>query len=271
MTKLHIRATDTPRLNLAHLWPYRDLIVFLAWRDVSVRYKQTVLGVAWAILQPLAAMAVFSLFFGSLLGVDSGDVPYPLFSYAALLPWQYFSTALTAIALSLVGNQNLVTKVYFPRLIIPLAASLPPVVDVAIAGLLYFGLMAFYGQALTWSLALLPVFLLLALLTALGFGLWLASLTVQYRDFRYVIPFLLQIWLFASPITYASDLVPEAWRPLYALNPMVGVIDGFRWALLGTAAPDPGPLLVSCVVTGLVLLGGLYYFRQTERIFADVI
>jgi lipopolysaccharide transport system permease protein len=268
---LVIQAESQVRLNLRELWPYRDLIFFLAWRDVSVRYKQTVLGVLWAVIQPFAAMVIFSVFFGELLGVESGNIPYPLFTYAALLPWQYFSSALGEIALSLVNNQTLVTKVYFPRLIIPIASALPPLVDVAIAGLIYLLLMLLYGVNFTWGLLLLPFFLALAILTALAFGVWLASLTVVYRDFRYIIQFMLQLWLFASPVMYASSIVPTTWRPLYSLNPMVSVIDGFRWALLGAESPALIPLAVSVAVVLSMLAGGLYFFRRIEGSFADVI
>ncbi len=258
-------------LKLHELWEYRDLLFFLAWRDISVRYKQTVLGAAWAIIQPFFTMLVFSLFFGRLGNIPSDGVPYPVFSYAALLPWHYFATALAASSDSLVGNSNLLSKVYFPRLVIPLASVLPPAIDFGIAFLVLLGMMLFYGITPTWNVIWLPLFLLLALVTALGVGLWLSALNVQYRDVRYTIPFLTQFWLFASPVAYPSSMVPEAWRPLYGLNPMAGVIEGFRWALLGTGT-GPGLLMVVSVIAALALLvSGAFYFRRMEKSFADVV
>lgn len=259
------------RVDLRELWDYRELLYFLVWRDVKVRYKQTALGVAWAILQPVATMVVFSLFFGRLAGVPSDGVPYPLFSFAALVPWTFFATGLAQAANSLVGSQNLVTKVYFPRLAIPAAAVLSGVVDFALAFLVLLGMMAAYGlppgPRLLWTVP----FLLLALVTALGAGLWLAALNVRYRDVRYVIPFLIQLWLLATPIAYPGSLLEEPWRTVYGINPMVGVVEGFRWALLGTGAP-PGPAVaVSALAALALLLGGALYFRRTERTFADVI
>ena len=258
-------------LNLGELWEYRDLLFFLAWRDLSVRYKQTLVGAGWAILQPFLSMVVFSLFFGRLAGIPSEGMPYPIFSFAALLPWQFFTTAMSNASNSLVGNASLLTKVYFPRLVIPTASVLPPIVDFGIAFIVLLAMMAYYGMALTWNVLWLPAFLLLALVTALGVGLWLSALNVEYRDIRYVIPFLAQFWMFASPVTYPSSLVPGQWRALYGLNPMAGVIEGFRWALLGTATA-PGPLVaVSALVALAVLVGGLVYFRRMEETFADVV
>lgn len=210
------------------------MLFFLSWRDISVRYKQTVLGAAWAIIQPFSTMIVFSLFFGRLAQIPSDGVPYPVFSYAALLPWQYFATAMTISSNSLVGSSNLLSKVYFPRLVIPLASVLPPAIDFAIAFLVLVGMMFYYGITLIWNLLWLPAFLLLALVTALGVGLWLSAMNVQYRDIRYALPFLVQFWMFISPVVYPSSMVPEPWRALYGINPMAGVIEGFRWALLGT-------------------------------------
>jgi len=258
-------------LKLRELWEYRELLYFLAWRDVSVRYKQTVLGAAWAIIQPFFTMIVFSIFFGRLAEIPSDGVPYPVFSYTALLPWQYFSTAMTNSSNSLVGSANLLSKVYFPRLVIPIASILPAVVDFVIAFVVLLGLMLFYGIMPTWNVIWLPLFLLLALVTALGVGLWLSAMNVQYRDIRYTVPFLIQFWMFASPVAYPSSMVPERWRALYALNPMVGVIEGFRWALLGTDTA-PGPLVAVSAVMALVLLvSGAFYFRRMEKTFADVV
>ena len=258
-------------LNLRDLWEYRELLYFLTWRDIKVRYKQTALGAAWAVIQPFFTMVVFSLFFGRLAGVPSDGIPYPIFAYSALLPWSYFAGALDRAGNSLVGSANLITKVYFPRLVIPLSAVLAGLLDFAIAFLVLIGMMLFYGITPTALVVALPFFLLLALLTALGVGLWLSALNVQYRDVRYTIPFLTQFWLFASPVAYPASLVPERWRALYGLNPMAGVVEGFRWALLGRAQP-PGPLLgVSVMVVILLFVSGLFYFRRMETTFSDVV
>jgi lipopolysaccharide transport system permease protein len=258
-------------LKLRELIEYRDLLFFLAWRDVSVRYKQTVLGAAWAIIQPFFSMVVFSIFFGRLAKIPSDGLPYPIFSYAAMLPWQYFATATSRSSNSLVGSSNLLTKVYFPRLVIPLASVLPAMIDFAIAFVVLLGMMVYYGIVLTWNVLWLPLFLLLALVTALGVGLWLSAMNVQYRDIRYAVPFLVQFWMFASPVTYPSSLVPEQWRALYGINPMASVIEGFRWALLGTTS-GPGPMTVVSAVAALFLLvSGAYYFRRMEKTFADVV
>jgi len=258
-------------LRLKELWEYRELLYFLVWRDIKVRYKQTVLGAAWAIIQPFFTMVVFSIFFGRLAGIPSDGLPYPIFAYCALLPWQLFAHAMTESGNSLVANQNLITKVYFPRLVIPLAAVLAGLVDFAVAFLVLVGMMAYYGIAPTIPAVTLPLFILLAIATALAVGLWLSALNVQYRDVRYTIPFLTQFWLFSTPIAYPSSLVPEGWRVLYGLNPMAGVVEGFRWALLGTRNA-PGPMLaVSVAVVVALLVGGLYYFRRMEKGFADVV
>jgi len=258
-------------LRLKDLIDYRDLLFFLAWRDVSVRYKQTVLGAAWAIIQPFFSMVVFSLFFGRLAKIPSDGVPYPIFSYAAMLPWQYFATAMTNSSNSLVGSANLITKVYFPRLVIPLASVLPGLVDFVIAFVVLLGMMAFYGIAPTWNVVWLPFLLLLALITALGTGLWLSALNVEYRDIRYAVPFLIQFWMFASPVTYPSSIIPEQWRALYGINPMAGVIEGFRWALLGTETGPGAMTAVSAVAALLLLVSGAVYFRRMEKTFADIV
>lgn len=253
------------------LWDYRELFYFLTWRDIKVRYKQTAFGAAWAVLQPFLTMVVFSLFFGSLAGISSGDVPYPVFAFAALVPWTFFATAVTLASNSLVEQERILAKVYFPRLIVPAAAVLACLVDLAIAFVVLLGMMLVYGIVPSAAIVTLPFFVMFAAATALAVGLWLSALNVQYRDVRYVIPFLVQLWLFASPVAYPSSLVPEPWDALYGLNPMAGVIEGFRWALLGEA-PPPGPMLaVSVAATAALLVGGLLYFRRMERSFADVV
>jgi lipopolysaccharide transport system permease protein len=258
-------------LDLRELWEYRELLYFLVWRDIKVRYKQTVLGAGWAILQPFLTMVVFSIFFGNLARVPSDGVPYPIFAYCALLPWQLFAHALTESGNSLVTNRHLITKVYFPRLAIPVAAVLAGLVDFGVAFVVLLALMVYYGIVPTAAVATLPLFLLLAVATALAAGLWLSALNVRYRDVRYTIPFLTQFWLFATPIAYPSSLVPEHWRAVYGLNPMAGVVEGFRWALLGIERASGPLVLVSALTVVLLLLGGLVYFRRVERTFADVV
>jgi len=258
-------------LNLRDIWAYRELLYFLIWRDVKVRYKQTALGAAWAILQPVMTMVVFSVFFGRLAKMPSDGIPYPVFAFTALLPWQLFAYALSESSNSLVGSQNLITKVYFPRLVVPIAAVLAGLVDFVVAFVVLLGLMWYYGIVPTAAIVLLPLFVLLAIVTALAAGLWLSSLNVKYRDVRYTIPFLTQFWTFATPVAYPSSLVPESWRALFGLNPMAGVVEGFRWALLGKAQ-GPGPLLaVSTVAVAILLITGLMYFRQMEATFADLV
>jgi lipopolysaccharide transport system permease protein len=261
-------------LNLRELWRYRELLWFLALRDIQVRYKQTALGVAWALIQPLATMFVFTLFFGKLGGLEKGlppRLPYMVFVLAALLPWQLFSFALTQSSTSLVANRNLITKVYFPRLLVPLAPLLCGLVDFAISFVLLIALMLGFGVVPGWAVLTLPLFLLLALLSSLAVGLWLSALNAVYRDVQYTLPFLAQIWMFASPVAYASQIVPQSWQWLYGLNPMVGVIDGFRWALLGTGELSLPLLAASTVSVLLLLVGGLYYFRAMETYFADLV
>src|SRR6266550_1146180 len=258
-------------LGIRELWDYRELLYFLVWRDVKVRYKQTVLGAAWAVIQPFFMMVVFSLFFGYLAKVPSDGIPYPIFAYCALLPWQLFAHALTESSNSLVGNQNLITKVYFPRLVVPIAAVLGGLVDFAVAFAILLVMMFYYGIVPGWAIVTLPGFILLAVMTALGVGLWLSALNVKYRDVRYTINFLIQFWLFATPVAYPSSIVPAKWRALYGLNPMAGVVEGFRWALLGKQEAPGAMLWVSVAVVILILIGGLYYFRRMEQQFADVV
>ena len=257
-------------LGLKELWQYRELLYFLVWRDVKVRYKQTALGAAWAIIQPLFMMLVFSLFFGRLAKVPSDGIPYPVFTFAALLPWQLFAHALSESSNSLVANERLITKVYFPRLVVPIAATLGGLVDFAIAFVLLIALMLWYGIVPGVAIAALPLLILLAVMTALSVGLWLSALNVKYRDVRYTINFLIQFWLFATPVAYPSSIVPEKWRALYGLNPMAGVVEGFRWALLGSKPPGV-MLAVSTLVVIALLIGGLFYFRRMEQEFADVV
>lgn len=261
-------------LQLGALWEYRELLGFLVWRDVKVRYKQTALGVAWIILQPLTSMVIFSVLFGYLLQAPSNGVPYPIFAYAGLLPWTYFAGSLTRAAQSLVGSANLITKVYFPRLVIPLSGVVGGLVDFGVASLVLAGLMVWYRVPPTANIVWLPAFLLLAMATALGFGLWLGALNVRYRDVNYLVPFLVQIWMYGTPVIYSVTLIPERYRWLLALNPMTGVVEGFRWALLGGVmdADPPGALFaVSVVITLIVLVSGAIFFRSTERTFADII
>jgi lipopolysaccharide transport system permease protein len=253
------------------VWAARELLWFLVWRDLKVRYKQTVLGALWAVIQPLATMGVFSLFFGRLAGVPSDGVPYPVFSFAALVPWTYFATALSNSAASLVGSQNLISKVYFPRLVVPLAAVATPLVDAAISGAMLGVLLVVFRVAPGPGVVWLPAFVALAVVTAGGAGLWLSALMVKYRDVRYVVPFAVQLWLFVTPVAYPTSLVPAAWRGVYALNPMATVVDGVRWALVQTPPPDAGMVTASLVTAAAGLASGWWYFRRTERVFADVL
>jgi homopolymeric O-antigen transport system permease protein len=258
-------------LELGHLWEYHELLFFLVWRDVKVRYKQTALGVAWAVLQPLLATLIFSIFFGRLARIPSDGIPYPVFAYVALVPWQYFANALTESSNSLVASQNLIKKVYFPRLIIPLGAVIAGLVDFCFAFIVLIGMMFHYGIRPSATIVLFPVFLLLAIGTALAAGLWLSALNVQFRDVKHTIPFLVQFWFFLTPVVYPSSIVPAKWRMLYGLNPMAGVIEGFRYSVLGRAG-KPGPMiLVSAAVVAVMLLGGVLYFRRMESTFADVV
>lgn len=258
-------------LKLGAVWEYRDLLYFLVWRDLKVRYKQTALGVTWVILQPSFLTFAFSVFFGRLAGIPSDGIPYPLFAFCGLLPWQLFAHALTHSGNSLVANERLITKVYFPRLVIPLAAALSGAVDFVFAFAAALAMMVYYGMMPTLALWALPGFVLLAMVTAVGTGLWLCALNVEYRDVRYTIPFITQLWFFISPVAYPTSLVPEKWRFLFGLNPMAGVVEGFRWALLGKTE-TPGPwLAISILISVILLIGGLYYFRRMEKTFADVV
>lgn len=268
----HIKpSTGWVNLNWREVWQYRELLYFLTWRDIKVRYKQTALGAGWAILQPLLTMVVFSLFFGRLAQLDSDGVPYPIFNYAALVPWTFFANGLRHTSDSLVTQSDMLKKVYFPRLILPIAPLLSGVADFLLAFLVLIVMMLRYRITPTQNVIWLPFFLLLAFITALGVGLWLATINAKYRDVRYTIPFLTQFWLFATPIAYSSSLLPTEWRTLYGLNPMVGVVEGFRWALIDTNTPSFSMIALSTVAAILVLVGGLYYFRRMERTFADVI
>jgi lipopolysaccharide transport system permease protein len=257
--------------RLREVWEYRELLYFLAWRDFKVRYKQTVLGAAWAIIQPFFTTVIFSVFFGYLAKIPSDGIPYPVFAYCALFPWSLFAHALTDSSNSLINNQSLITKVYFPRVIIPVAPLFVGLIDFAIALVVLFGMMIFYGIVPHASIVATPLFVLLTVLTALAVGTWLSALNVQYRDVRYTLPFLTQIWLFATPVAYPSSLLPEPWRSLYGLNPMAGVVEGFRWALLGRTSPPSALILLSTGVVILLLIGGLRYFNRTEETFADVV
>jgi lipopolysaccharide transport system permease protein len=257
--------------KLRELWEYRELLVFFVWRDIKVRYKQTILGASWAIIQPFFTMVVFSLFFGRLAKIPSDGLPYPLFSYAALVPWTYFATALTQGSNSLVASAHMVKKIYFPRLALPIATVLAGVIDFVLAFLVLMGMMVYYRLTPTINILWLPLFLLMALVTSLGVSLWLSAMNVQFRDVRYAVPFITQVWLFMTPIAYPSSMLPEPWRTLYGLNPMAGVVESFRWALLGTDTV-PGPMTaVSAVASLLLLISGAFYFRRMEQSFADVL
>ena len=258
-------------LDLGAIWQRRELLYFLVWRDIKVRYKQTAIGAAWAVLSPLLTVLIFAVVFGKLAKIPSDGLPYIVFAFAGFLPWTYFAQAFSRSSVSLVGNAHLITKVYFPRLMIPLSAVTTPAVDVCLSLLSLFGLMLWFRVTPTWALLLLPAFLLLAAMIALGMGLWLAPINVRYRDVSHTIPFLVQAWMYCSPVVYPLTLVPEPWRPVYSLNPMVGVIEGFRWSLLGTGTPDALAIALSVVVGLVVLVGGLIFFRRMERAVADVV
>jgi lipopolysaccharide transport system permease protein len=271
-SQLVIRAGESERRYWQDLWRYRELFYFLAWRDILVRYKQTAIGIAWALLRPLLTMIVFTVVFGAIAKLPSNGVPYPILVFAGLLPWQFFSNALSECSNSLIGNSNLLSKVYFPRLIIPTSSVIVSFMDFLISGMILLGLMAWYNFVPTWQIVALPVSTLMAFLASMGAGLWLAALNVQYRDFRFVVPFLVQFGLYLSPVGFSSSVIPEQWRLLYSLNPMVGVIDGFRWSITGQSSVLSGWTTVLSMAVVLALFGsGIWYFRKMERTFADVI
>jgi lipopolysaccharide transport system permease protein len=258
-------------MGLHEIWQYRELLYFLIWRDVKVHYKQTVLGAGWAVLQPLVTMLIFTVVFGKFAQVSSDGLPYPIFAFTALLPWTYFAQAITLSGTSVVNSASLISKVYFPRLIVPISAAVVPFVNFAIAFVILLGMMVWFGTTPTWGILALPLFLCLSTATAVAVALWLSALNVRYRDVGYTIPFLVQCWMYVSPVAYPVSLVPESWRLVYSLNPMVGVIEGFRWALLGNASPHFGVMTVSVVAVLALLVTGVIYFKHMEQTFADVI
>ncbi|MFV2081279.1 MAG: ABC transporter permease [bacterium] len=258
-------------INFREVWSYRELLTLLIWRDISIRYRQSLVGIGWAVIQPVMTMLIFTVIFGKFAKLPSDGIPYPIFTFCALLPWTYFARSLTDSSDSLVASSHLITKVYFPRLVLPLSKVFAGLVDFCIAFVLLLGMMVYYGIKPTMGIFLLPIFMIIAILTALGVGLWLTALNVRYRDIKFVVPFLTQIWLYASPVAYTSSLVPPKWQWLYGMNPMVGVIEGFRWALLGRVMPNPTMMLVSFSVVLVLLFSGLFYFRRVERTFADII
>ena len=267
-----IEAGRTEKQYWHDIWKYRELFYFLAWRDILVRYKQTFIGVAWALIRPFLTMVVFTIVFGNIAKLPSEGVPYPILVFSAMLPWQFFSNSLSECSNSLISNSNLISKIYFPRLIVPTSAVVVSFVDFLVSGMILFGLMAWYNFVPSWRILTLPFFIAIAFAASMGAGLWLASLNVKYRDFRYIVPFIVQFGLYISPVGFSSNIVPQNWRFLYSLNPMVGVIDGFRWAILGTQYNIylPG-FLLSLFIVAFFVITGIWYFRKTERTFADVI
>jgi lipopolysaccharide transport system permease protein len=259
-------------LNLRDLWLYRELIYFLTWRDLKVRYKQSVLGVIWAILKPTMTMIIFTIIFGNFAKIPSDGVPYPIFSYSGLLPWEFFAAALTVSARSMLTSGGMVSKIYFPRIIVPLSSVMANLVDLLIAFVILIGMMIFYKIPLTINVLWLPAFILLAMITAIGVGLWFSALLVMYRDINYLLPFITQLWMFISPVVYSSSMIPEKWRWLYSINPMSGVVEGFRWALLGTQQSISGGMVaISSAIALVIFISGMFFFRRMERIFADMI
>lgn len=271
MNVIIIEAGRSERQYWRDLWRYRELFYFLSWRDILVRYKQTVIGVAWAVIRPLLTMLVLTFIFGKLAKMPSGGVPYPILVFCGMLPWQFFATAFSESGNSLVANAGMISKVYFPRLVIPVSSVITSFMDFIISGVLMVLLMIYYGYVPGASIVLLPVFVILALATAFGAGLWVSALMVRYRDFRYIVPFVVQFGLYVSPVGFSSKVVPEQWRLLYSLNPMVGVIDGFRWAILGEQMLYWPSFLIAVVGVLIIIVSGIYYFRRTERTFADII
>lgn len=270
--ELIIEAGRTEKQYWWDLWRYRELFYFLAWRDILVRYKQTVIGIAWALIRPFLTMIVFTVIFGTIAKLPSEGAPYPILVFSAMLPWQFFSSALGECSNSLISNANLISKVYFPRLIVPASSVIVSFVDFLVSGIILIGLMAWYSFMPDWRILTLPAFIFVAFAASMGAGLWLAALNVKYRDFRYVVPFIVQLGLYISPVGFSSNVVPEQWRFIYSINPMVGVIDGFRWAILGGQAEIYWPgFILSLALVGLLLVSGVWYFRKTERTFADVI
>ena len=267
-----IEAGRTEKQYSHDIWKYRELFYFLAWRDILVRYKQTFIGVAWALIRPFLTMVVFTIVFGNIAKLPSEGVPYPILVFSAMLPWQFFSNSLSECSNSLISNSNLISKIYFPRLIVPTSAVVVSFVDFLVSGMILLGLMAWYNFVPSWRILTLPFFIAIAFAASMGAGLWLASLNVKYRDFRYIVPFIVQFGLYISPVGFSSNIVPQNWRFLYSLNPMVGVIDGFRWAILGTQYNIylPG-FLLSLFIVAFFVITGIWYFRKTERTFADVI
>ena len=265
------QASKWPTINFRELWAYRELLFILAWRDISVRYKQSVVGIGWAILQPLLMMIIFTIVFGKFANLPSEGIPYPIYTFCALLPWNYFAGSLTGSSNSLVGSANLVTKVYFPRLVLPLSKVFGGLIDFGIGFIILLGMMVWYGVTPTVGILFLPLFLLVAMLASLGVGLWLTAINVKYRDVVFVVPFLVQFWMYASPVAYSATIVPEKYQWIYGLNPMVGIIEGFRWAMLGTVSPNFGIMLVSLVGILVILISGLFYFKKMEKTFADII
>ena len=272
-TTIYIKpSSGLTALNLRDLWTYRELVFFMIWRDIKVRYRQTLLGAAWAVIQPLMTMVVFNFLFGTVAKVPTDGIAYPIFAFTALLPWGLFTTALNQASRSLTANHNMITKIYFPRLVLPVASVLAGLIDFAIAFVILIGLMFYYHVTPAWNvLWALPLFVLLAIVTALGVALWLSAINVQYRDVNYALPFITQFWLFITPVAYSAAVISEKWRLVYSLNPMAGVVNGFRWALLGSGSGPDSALWVSVGISLLVLITGLYYFRRMERTFADTI
>jgi lipopolysaccharide transport system permease protein len=270
--ELVIRAGRVERQYWKDLWRYRELFYMLAWRDITVRYKQTVIGIAWALIRPFLTMVVFTVVFGNLAKLPSNGVPYPVLVFSAMLPWQFFANALSECSNSLLSNANLISKVYFPRLIIPASAVITSFVDFMVSGMILLGLMTWYDFVPSWRILLLPGFIAISFAASMGAGLWLAALNVEYRDFRHIVPFIIQFGLYVSPVGFSSSIVPENWRLLYSINPMVGVIDGFRWAILGGDATIYCPgLILSLIWVGLLMISGIWYFRKMEKRFADII